>query len=99
MLITILFISIVPSKPLEGVYSLNNYLDNAEHLFVDKLKGPENFAEYKNELYTGIHGGEIVKLLPNGDVVHVAKIGHACGNFFDFTLNIFDKFVFILKFK
>lgn len=39
--------------------------------------GPEAFAAYKNELYTGIHGGDVVKLTGN-HVTPVIKFGKPC---------------------
>lgn len=74
---------------MEGTLALNGLLNKAEHIFVDKVRGPECFADYKGELYTSVHGGEVVKLGPGGHVTHVAKIGQPCGKIFLFSLNIF----------
>lgn len=69
---------IKPSLPLTGKLGLNGKLNNAERLFENKLKGPEGLAIYKNELYTGIHGGHIVKIINDNKYVPVIKFGKAC---------------------
>lgn len=74
-----IYFRITPAKPLDGKYTLNAYMNNADHLYVNKVRGAESFAEWNGELYSGVHGGDIVKLLPNGEVVSVAKIGKPCG--------------------
>ena len=68
---------ITPPRELKGALELNNLLDNAERLFEDKLYGPEAFLVRGNDLYTTIHGGEVVKI--NGKhITHVAKFGKPC---------------------
>lgn len=58
----------------------NTKLKNAEKLFVDEIKGPEDFAVYKNELYTGAHGGYVYKIT-NGKLVPIIKFGRDCKGF------------------
>ncbi|XP_049776721.1 adipocyte plasma membrane-associated protein Hemomucin-like [Schistocerca cancellata] len=74
--------SVPPYMPFEGPLQLNDRLNNAEHLFVDLLKGPEAFAVHNGEIYTGIHGGEVVKIV-NNSLVHVAKFGKPCGGYWE----------------
>nr|QKV49916.1 hemomucin [Locusta migratoria] len=74
--------SVPPYMPLEGTLELNDRLNNAEHLFADLIKGPEAFAVYNGEIYTGIHGGEVVKIV-NNSLVHVAKFGKPCDGFWE----------------
>lgn len=63
---------------MTGVLSLNNKLNNAEKLFEGQIKGPESLAIYNNELYTGLHGGYVVKIV-NNKIVPVVKYGEKCG--------------------
>uniref|UniRef100_A0A182QU17 Strictosidine synthase conserved region domain-containing protein n=1 Tax=Anopheles farauti TaxID=69004 RepID=A0A182QU17_9DIPT len=67
------------SKPreLKGALELTNHLDNAERLFEGKLYGPEALLVKGKELFTTIHGGEVVRI--NGDhITHIAKFGKPC---------------------
>ncbi|XP_015178184.1 PREDICTED: adipocyte plasma membrane-associated protein-like [Polistes dominula] len=57
--------SIKPSTKLSGKLDINNRLNGAELLHVDKLKGPEAFDSYNGELYTGLEGGYVVKINEN----------------------------------
>lgn len=69
-------------KPLNltGPLEVNNLLDNAEHLFEGQVHGPETLLKRDNEIYTTIHGGEVIKI--TGDhITHVAKFGKPCGKF------------------
>ncbi|XP_031833554.1 adipocyte plasma membrane-associated protein Hemomucin [Nomia melanderi] len=58
-------------------FELKDRLKGAEILFNGKLKGPECFASYNGELYTGIRGGYVVKIDQNG-IVPVVKFGQKC---------------------
>lgn len=66
-----------PTLPFQDALALNSNLNGAERLFENELKGPEAFAIYNGELYTGIHGGHIVKI-KNNKIVPVLKFGKAC---------------------
>lgn len=70
-------ISVKPPLPLKGPLALNNKLNNAERLFENEIKGPEGLAMYKNELYTTLHNGYVVKLV-NDKLVPVVKFGQDC---------------------
>lgn len=62
---------------MKGSLDSNNYLDKTERLFEGRLYGPEHLIVRNNEIFTGIHGGEIVKI--NGDhITHVTKFGKPC---------------------
>uniref|UniRef100_T1GLL6 Uncharacterized protein n=1 Tax=Megaselia scalaris TaxID=36166 RepID=T1GLL6_MEGSC len=54
--------SISGPRDLKGSLELNYYLDGAEHLLDQRVYGPECLVARKNEIYTGIHGGEIIKI-------------------------------------
>lgn len=64
---------------MEGNLGLNNRLNNAEIILKGKLHGPEAFASYKGELYTGLNGGYVVKIKENEEVIPIAKFGEKCG--------------------
>ncbi|KZC11288.1 PREDICTED: adipocyte plasma membrane-associated protein [Dufourea novaeangliae] len=58
-------------------FELKNRLNGAEVLFAGELKGPESFASYNGELYTGIRGGYVVKINGNS-IVPIVKFGQKC---------------------
>ena len=68
-------------KELTGKLAINEKLNNAEILFKELIKGPENFASYNGDLYTGLFGGYIVKIKEN-EIVPVMKLGKECGKFY-----------------
>lgn len=69
-----------PSLPLEGKLSLNERLNGVQHLYENEIKGPEAYAQWNGELYTTLHGGDVVKLV--GDhIVPVVKFGKPCKDF------------------
>ncbi|XP_053672018.1 adipocyte plasma membrane-associated protein Hemomucin [Anopheles nili] len=67
------------SKPreLKGALEPTNHLDNAERLFEGKIYGPEALLVHGKDLFTTIHGGEVIRI--NGDhITHIAKFGKPC---------------------
>nr|CAD7399853.1 unnamed protein product [Timema cristinae] len=75
--------SITPPMELKGVLALNERLNNAEHLFKGEVKGAESFAVHKGSLYSGLHGGYIVKIVAS-KVIPVTKFGSSqCLGFWD----------------
>lgn len=72
-----MFLRITPAKPLDGKLALNEKLAKVEIWHKGDFVGPEAFAVYKNELYTGLHGGDVVKLTGN-HVTPVVKFGKPC---------------------
>lgn len=68
---------IAPTKELKGALETTSHLDGAERLLDGTVYGPECLIARKNEIYTGIHGGEIIKLTAD-HVTHVAKLGQPC---------------------
>lgn len=73
---------IAPTKELKGALETNFHLDGAERLLEGRVYGPECMISRKNEIYTSIHGGEVVKLMGN-HVTHVAKLGQPCEDIFE----------------
>ncbi|KAK5648525.1 hypothetical protein RI129_003417 [Pyrocoelia pectoralis] len=73
--------SLTPVLPFEGSFTLNDKLQSAEIWHKGDFIGPEAFAVYNGELYTTIHGGNVVKLI--GDkIVSVVKFGKQCKGFY-----------------
>lgn len=70
--------SIPPLKELKGGLEPNNHLDNAERLFEGKLYGPEALLVRGKEIFTTVHGGEVVRITGQ-HITHVAKFGKPCG--------------------
>lgn len=63
--------------PLTGALAPNTLLDNAERLFVGRLRGPECLRQRGNDLFVS-QLGELVKI--NGQhITHVARFGKPCG--------------------
>lgn len=79
-IITCIFYRVAPSKDLKGALEPNYHLEGAEHLLDGRVYGPECLIARKNEIYTGIHGGEVIKLTSD-HVTHVVKLGQPCGKF------------------
>ncbi|XP_001605615.1 adipocyte plasma membrane-associated protein [Nasonia vitripennis] len=69
--------SVVAPKELTGKLAVNDRLNNAELLFEGQVKGAEAFASYNGELYTGVHGGYVVKVTKN-KLIPVVKFGEDC---------------------
>lgn len=64
-------------KPFEDGLALNNKLDKVEVWHKGELFGPESIKLYNGDLYTSIHGGDIVKLTGN-HITPVVKFGKPC---------------------
>lgn len=68
---------VTPARELLGPLELNNHLDNAERLLYDRVYGPECLIAKNNEIFTSIHGGEVIKITAD-HITHVAKFGQPC---------------------
>lgn len=73
---------VAPPLELEGSLALNDKLNDVEVWHKGDFVGPETFAVYKDELYTSIHGGDIVKLVGN-HILPVAKFGKPCKGLYE----------------
>ncbi|XP_004533668.1 adipocyte plasma membrane-associated protein [Ceratitis capitata] len=73
---------ITPAKELKGALEPNQHLDGAERLLEGRVYGPECLIARKNEIYTGIHGGEVIKLTAD-HVTHITKFGQPCEEIFE----------------
>ncbi|KAF4518108.1 hypothetical protein B566_EDAN007809 [Ephemera danica] len=66
-----------PPRELEGSLQVNEKLNGAQHILVGQIKNPEGFAVANNTLYTGVEGGNVVKII--GDkMIPVANLAHPC---------------------
>ncbi|KAH8362784.1 hypothetical protein KR084_000930 [Drosophila pseudotakahashii] len=73
---------VTPPKDLKGALEQNFHLEGAERLLEGRVYGPECLIARNNEIYTGIHGGEVIKLTAN-HVTHVTKIGQPCEDIYE----------------
>ncbi|XP_017035488.1 adipocyte plasma membrane-associated protein Hemomucin [Drosophila kikkawai] len=73
---------VTPPKELKGALEPNFHLEGAERLLEGRVYGPECLIARNNEIYTGIHGGEVIKLTTN-HVTHVTKIGQPCEDIYE----------------
>lgn len=53
-------------------------LQGPEILFSGEIKGPEAFASFNGEIYTGIRGGYVVQIEENR-IKPIVKFGQKCG--------------------
>lgn len=72
------FTSVTPPRDLEGALAINEKLNGAEQLFKGQIKNPKGFAVANKTLYTGIQGGDIIKIVGD-NFMTVASIIHPCG--------------------
>lgn len=70
-------------KPLTGKLAINDKLNDIEIWHKGDLHGPETIVDYNGELYTGLAGGDIVKLVGKDHVVPIVKFGKPCGEYYE----------------
>jgi adipocyte plasma membrane-associated protein len=63
------------TPPIE--VEIKDRLNGAQKLFEDEIYAPESFASYNGQLYTGVHGGYILRIEENR-VVPIVKFGEKC---------------------
>lgn len=73
-------IRILPPRQLKETLKPNLYLDHAERLLNEQIYGPECLISRKDEIYMGVHGGDVIKVFDN-KVTHITKLGLSCGNY------------------
>ncbi|XP_043581687.1 adipocyte plasma membrane-associated protein-like [Bombus pyrosoma] len=70
--------SMKPSSDLQTLKSVTKIrLKDPEILFSGEIKGPEAFASFNGEIYTGIRGGYVVKIEENR-IKPIVKFGQKC---------------------
>ena len=72
--------SVKPAAELKGVLAPNDILNDAEILFTGELKGAESFDSYNGELYTGMHGGYVAKIVGK-KIIPIVRFGKDCGEY------------------
>ncbi|KAL1414763.1 hypothetical protein MTO96_007233 [Rhipicephalus appendiculatus] len=70
-----LFRSTLPE--FKGALAPNQALDNVEYLFPNQVVGPESLEQHGGSIYTGVVGGQILKLTGT-KITPVAKFGKKC---------------------
>uniref|UniRef100_A0A6P4FAH5 Adipocyte plasma membrane-associated protein isoform X2 n=1 Tax=Drosophila rhopaloa TaxID=1041015 RepID=A0A6P4FAH5_DRORH len=78
--------SIKPPRELKGTLQPNFYLNGARHLWKDRVFGPECLLSIDDNIYTGIHSGEVIRLNSEESIQPVTKIGQPCDYIFDDSL-------------
>lgn len=68
----------IVSSDLDSKVSPRNGLNGAQKLFVEELHGPEDLVTYDGQLYTGVHGGYVVRI-EEDRIVPIVKFGQKCG--------------------
>lgn len=68
---------LTPMKKLEGELAPNGKLNGAERLFENLIHGPESLEYVDGVLYTGVHGGLVLKIIDN-KLIPFVKFGKSC---------------------
>lgn len=55
-----------------------NRLTGAQKLFEGEINCPEGFDSYNGQLYTGVHGGYVLRI-EEDRTVPIVKFGEKCG--------------------
>lgn len=74
--------SVAKPKSLGAELLQRRHLDKAERIFEGQFTGPEAFAMYNGIVYTGIHGGFVVRI-EGGEIKPVVKFGENCDDITD----------------
>lgn len=74
---------LLPIRPLAGKLAINNKLDDVEIWHKGDLHGPECILDYNGDLYTGLLGGDVVKLVGKDHIIPVVKFGKPCGEYYE----------------
>lgn len=69
--------SVVEPRNVDSKLGPKNRLNNYEKLFEGKFIGPESFAAYDGQLYTGIHDGFVLRI-EEDTLVPITKFGKKC---------------------
>uniref|UniRef100_A0A7M5XF73 Strictosidine synthase conserved region domain-containing protein n=1 Tax=Clytia hemisphaerica TaxID=252671 RepID=A0A7M5XF73_9CNID len=94
LLVFYLFVTPSPIKPVpiksqdlpyfNGILQPNNALQQVIKILPGELNGPESIqVDRDGNIYTGLHDGRIIKILPSGKIVYLVRTGMdlpECGN-------------------
>lgn len=83
--------SLPPFRNFDPKVGPKNRLYNCEKLFEDEINAPESFASYNGQLYTGVHGGYILRI-DEDRLVPIVKFGKECGELYRQRRLIFQIF-------
>ncbi|KAF4520505.1 hypothetical protein B566_EDAN004826 [Ephemera danica] len=70
--------SVTPPRELTGVLKVNEKLNGGEKFLLGQLKNPGGVAVANGTLYTGIQGGNVIKIIED-KIVPVVNLAHPCG--------------------
>ena len=70
--------SITPPRQLDSKVGPKNRLNGIQKLFNGEIHAPESFDSYNGQLYTGIHGGYVIRI-EEDRIVPIVKFGEKCG--------------------
>jgi sugar lactone lactonase YvrE len=69
--------SITPPRALDPKVGPKNRLTGAQKLFEGEINAPEGFDTYNGQLYTGVHGGYVLRI-EDDRMVPIVKFGKKC---------------------
>lgn len=69
--------SITPSRQLDPKVGPKKRLNGVQRLFEGKINCPEGFDSYNGQLYTGVHGGHVLRI-EEDRLVPIVKFGEKC---------------------
>ncbi|KYN29227.1 PREDICTED: adipocyte plasma membrane-associated protein-like [Trachymyrmex cornetzi] len=69
--------SITPPRQLDPKVGPKNRLNGIQKLFNGEIHAPESFDSYNGQLYTGIHGGYVLRI-EEDRIVPIVKFGEKC---------------------
>lgn len=73
--------SLPPWRSFDPKVGPKNRLIGGERLFEGKINAPESFDSYNGQLYTGVHGGYVLRI-EEDRMVPIVKFGKKCGKFY-----------------
>ncbi|CAL8111728.1 unnamed protein product [Orchesella dallaii] len=77
--------TIPPPLKMEGNLAPNAKLDKAELVFDGEFAGPESIAFRKDEVYTGVIGGYIIRY-KNGKWENIVQTGKPCAGYWEYDV-------------
>ncbi|EGI67195.1 PREDICTED: adipocyte plasma membrane-associated protein-like [Acromyrmex echinatior] len=69
--------SINPPRQLDPKLGPKNRLNGIQKLFINEIHAPESLDSYNGQIYTGVHGGYVLRI-EEDRVVPIVKFGEKC---------------------
>ncbi|XP_071563276.1 adipocyte plasma membrane-associated protein Hemomucin [Temnothorax nylanderi] len=69
--------SVTPPRELDPKVGPKNRLNDVQRLFEGEINSPESFDSYNGQLYTGVHGGYVLRI-EEDRTVPIVKFGEKC---------------------